>query len=107
MTRTLSYCWKVCRKSRNKKEYYAAHTDEIKKHEAAKAAFDALGSKPVPKVAQLSEEYAALLAEKKACYEEYKTARKEMIEYQKAKQNIDTILGIDLSEQEKQKEVQR
>lgn len=99
--------YKAYRKSRNKKEYYAAHTDEIKKHEAAKAAFDALGSKPVPKVAQLSEEYAALLAEKKACYEEYKTARKEMIEYQKAKQNIDTILGINLLEQEMQKEVQR
>lgn len=58
-------------------------------------------------MAQLSEEYAALLAEKKACYEEYKTARKEMIEYQKAKQNIDTILGINLLEQEMQKEVQR
>lgn len=95
------------RKSRNKKEYYAAHRDEIKKHEAAKAAFDALGGKPVPKVAGLSEEYAVLLAEKKACYEEYKTARKEMIEYQKAKQNVDTILGIDSSEQEKQKEAER
>lgn len=30
-----------------------------------------------------------------------------MIEYQKAKQNIDTILGINLLEQEMQKEVQR
>ena len=31
--------------------------------EAAKRAFDALGGKPIPKVAQLSEQYAALLAE--------------------------------------------
>lgn len=94
-------------KSRNKKEYYAAHSDEIKKHEAAKAAFNALDDKPVPKVAQLSEKYAALLEEKKACYEGYKMARKEMIEYQKAKQNIDMILGPDSPEQVKQKETER
>ncbi len=99
--------YKEYTKSRYKKEYYAAHADEIEKHQAAKAAFDALGGKPVPKVAQLSKEYAELLSEKKACYEEYKTARKEMIEYQKAKQNIDRILGLELSKQESQKETQR
>ena len=43
----------------------AGNAEEIKKHEAAKAAFDALNGKPIPKVAQLSQEYAALLAEKK------------------------------------------
>lgn len=99
--------YKEYTKSHHKKEYYAAHMEEIKKHEAAKAAFDALGGKPVPKVAQLSKEYAELLLEKKACYEEYKTAWKKMIEYQKAKQNIDRILGLELSKQESQKETQR
>ncbi len=83
------------KKSRHKKEYLAEHAEEIKKHEAAKAAFDDLDGKPIPKVAKLSEEYAALLAEKKECYEEYKTARKEMIDYQSAKQNVDTILGFE------------
>lgn len=53
------------KKSRHKKEFRAEHADELQKHEAAKAAFDALGGKAIPKVAQLSEEYAALLAEKK------------------------------------------
>lgn len=77
-----------------------------KKHEAAKAAFDALDGKAIPKVAQLSEEYAALLAEKKERYEEYKKARKEMIDFQTAKQNVDRILGT-LPEQEKQKEQER
>ena len=48
----------------------AEHAEEIEKHEAAKAAFDALGGKTIPKVAQLNEEYAKLLAEKKACYKE-------------------------------------
>lgn len=94
------------RKSRHKKEFRAEHADELQKHEAAKAAFDALGGKPIPKVAQLTEEYAALLAEKKERYEEYKAARKEMIDLQTAKQNVDRILGIG-PEPEKQKEPER
>ncbi len=98
--------YKEYQRSRNKEEYRAAHADEIEKHEAAKAAFNALGKKPLPKAAQLSEEYAALLAEKKACYEEYKTARKEMIEYRNAKHNVDQILGL-TEEQEKKKETER
>lgn len=94
------------RKSRHKKEFRAEHADELQKHEAAKAAFDALGGKPIPKVAQLTEEYAALLSEKKERYEEYKAARKEMIDLQTAKQNVDRILGIG-PEPEKQKEPER
>ena len=80
--------------------------DEKTEQTAAKAAFNALGKKPLPKAAQLSEEYAALLAKKKACYEEYKAARKEMIEYRNAKQNVDQILGV-IKEQEKDKETER
>ena len=99
--------YKEYKKSRNKKEYLAAHAEEIEKHEAARAAFDALDGKPIPKVAQLSEEYAALLAEKKECYEEYKSVRKEMIDYQTAKQNVDRILGLALPEQEEQQKPER
>lgn len=95
------------KKSRHKKEFRAEHADEIAKHEAAKAAFDALAGKPIPKVAQLSEEYAALLAEKKERYEEYKAAKKEMLDLGLAKQNVDRILGITPSEPEKQKETER
>ena len=98
--------YKEYKKSRHKKEYYAAHADEIKKHEAAKAAFDALGGKPIPKAAQLSEKYDKLLAEKKICYGEYKEARREMAEYRTALQNIDKILGTGTHEQ-KQKNQQQ
>ncbi len=66
-----------------------------------------MGGKAIPKVAQLSEEYAALLAEKKECYEKYKAARKEMIDYQTAKQNVDRILGDGPAGQEKSQETQR
>lgn len=83
------------KKSRYRESFRNQHLEEIKKHEAAKAAFDALGGKAIPKVAELSKEYAALLAEKKQCYEEYKAARQKMIEYQTARRNVDVILGMD------------
>ena len=92
------------KKSRHKKEFLAEHEAEIAQHEAAKRAFDALGGKPIPKVAQLSQEYAELLAEKQREYEEYRTARQDMIAYQTAKQNVDKILGLELGEQEQNRE---
>ena len=63
------------KKSRHKKEFLAEHGDEIAKHEAAKKAFDALGGKPIPKVAQLSEEYAALSPEDQEQNKEQKPER--------------------------------
>lgn len=82
-------------KSRHKKEFRATHENGLALHESAKTAFEALGGAPIPKVTQLSAEYAALVFEKKQCYEDYKTARKMMIDLQTAKQNIDRILSID------------
>jgi len=83
------------KKSRHKKEFRAEHGEEIAQHEAAKRAFDALGGKPIPKVAQLSQDYAALLAEKQNQYTEYKALRQEMIDYRTMKQNVDRILGLE------------
>ncbi len=54
-----------------------------------------MGGKPIPKVIQLSQEYAALLAEKQEQYVKYKALRQEMISYRAAKHNVDNILGID------------
>lgn len=73
-------------------------------HEAAKKAFDDLGGKPIPKVAQLSEQYAALLAEKQKEYDEYRAARQDIIAYQTAKANVDKILGLEQVEQERNRE---
>ena len=84
----------VYKKSRHKKEFLAEHGAEIARHEAAKKAFDALDGKPIPKVAQLSEQYATLLAEKQERYAEYKALRQDMIAYRAAKQNVDKILGL-------------
>lgn len=91
------------KKSRHKKEFLAEHGAEIAQHEAAKKAFDALGGKPIPKVAQLSEQYAALLVEKQEQYAEYKALRQDMIDYRTMKQNVDKILGLVPEEQEQQR----
>ena len=95
------------KKSRHKKEFLEKHGDEIAQHEAAKKAFDALGGKPIPKVAQLSDEYAKLLAEKPAEYERYKTFRQEMLTFETAKQNVDRILGAKLAQQKRQRQEER
>lgn len=92
------------KKSRHKKEFLAEHGAEIAQHEAAKKAFDALNGKPIPKVAQLSVEYAALLEEKREQYEQYKTLRQDMITYQTALCNVDKILGWEPPEQTQEKE---
>ena len=64
----------------------------------------ALTGKPIPKVAQLSQEYAALLAEKQEQYAEYKELRQDMIDYRTMKQNVDKILGLVPEEQEQNRD---
>ena len=60
--------------------------------------------KTIPKAAQFKEEYAKLLAEKKACYEEYKRTRQDMVHYQTARANVDKILGASAPEKEEKRE---
>lgn len=95
------------KKAKNKQAFRAEHAGEIAKHEAAKRAFDALGGKPIPKVALLTAEYGALLAEKQEQYEAYKALRREFLEYQTAIQNVNRILGGPDMEQERQAGMER
>jgi len=64
----------------------------------------------ISKVAQLSREYAALLAEKQAEYEKYKALRQEILALQTMKQNADRLLGLEPQHREnyeKQKDRRR
>lgn len=63
--------------------------------------------KKLPTVKSLQEEYAKLLAEKKASYPEYRQARDEMRELLIIRSNVDRILGTDAREAEKEKEQER
>ena len=87
--------------------YLADHGGDILLHKAAKKAFDELGVKKLPSVKSLQEEYAKLLAEKKAAYAEYRRSRDEMRELLLHKQNVDRMLGKNEREEEKKKEHDR
>ena len=93
------------RKAGYSKKFKAEHESEILLHQAAKKAFDELGLKKIPTVKSLQAEYAALLAEKKSDYADYRKARDEMRELLTVKANVDRILGQE--EQEKAAEATR
>lgn len=83
------------RKAGYSKKFLAEHEREILLHKAAKKAFDELGLKKLPAVKSLQAEYAALLAEKKQAYSEYRAVRDEMRNLQMARANVAQIMGYD------------
>ena len=83
--------------------FLEAHREEILLHKAAKEAFDKRGIKRLPRVKDLSAEYGVILTEKRKLYEEYRSIKQEMMNYQIAKQDIDRFLKID-EEQKRQQE---
>ena len=88
------------RKAGYSKKYLAEHEGDILIHKAAKKAFDAFGLKKLPTVRSLNEEFARLLAEKKAAYAEYHRAQEQMRELLIHKANAAYLLG--LNEQNRQ-----
>ena len=85
------------RKSGYSKKFFEAHRDEITLHKAAKEAFSKLPDGKIPKVKELNEEFARMLSEKKAAYSEYKKIKKEMRDYQIAKQNVESFYAAQQS----------
>lgn len=90
------------RKSGYSKKSLEEHRQEILLHKAAKNAFDELHLKKLPKVKDLSVEYAEILEEKKKLYGEYRQVKKNMQEIQRAKYDIDQFLKSD-EEQKKER----
>ena len=88
------------RKAGYSKKYLAEHEGDILIHKAAKKAFDAFGLKKLPTVRSLNEEFARLMAEKKAAYAEYHRAQEQMRELLIHKANAAYLLG--LNEQNRQ-----
>lgn len=83
------------KKSNWSPKFAVQHEQEIAIHRAAKKAFDALGVKKIPKVSELSAEYAALQKEKDALYPEYKKSRDELRELLIARENVRRYLELD------------
>nr|WP_325221257.1 relaxase/mobilization nuclease domain-containing protein [uncultured Oscillibacter sp.] len=95
------------RKAGYSKAFKAEHESEILLHQAAKKAFDNLGLKKLPTVKELQAEYAALLAEKKSAYADYRRARDQMKELLTVKANVDRLMGYDKAEPERDGELHK
>jgi len=81
--------------------YLEQHAEEIRMHERAKAAFDQLPDKMIPKVKELNEEYTQIVSEKKKAYAEYRLARNKAKELQIALKNAEIILEEDQEQTKK------
>jgi len=95
------------RESGYSRRFFEAHREEITLHKAAKQAFKDLGVEKIPKVKELNEEFAELLAQKKEAYKNYREAKKEMQDYMTAKYDIERFLNLTAQEnrsKEEQKE---
>lgn len=88
------------RKAGYSKKFLEAHREEITLHKAAKAAFDELGVKKIPKVKELSIEYAEVLTAKKQAYAEYRQVKNEAQELLIAQRNIASLYDAERKEEE-------
>lgn len=91
-TRTI---YEAYRKAGYSKSFLEEHRTEIMLYKTAKAAFDELGIKKLPKVKELSLEYEQVLEEKKAAYAEYRQMKKETQELWIAQRNIASLYAAE------------
>lgn len=83
------------RKSGYSSTFYESHMQEIVLHKLARIAFDKAGMKKLPKIKELTAEYAEVLAEKKAAYAEYQERRPYIRELLKVKKNVEQFLEME------------
>ena len=91
------------RKAGYSKKFLEAHREEITIHKAAKAAFDELGVKKLPRVKDLSIEYAEVLAAKKQTYAEYRLAKSDAQELLIAQQNVASLYDAERKEEDQKR----
>ena len=85
------------------KKFLESHREEITIHKAAKAAFDELGVRKLPRVKDLSIEYAEVLAAKKQTYAEYRQVKNDAQELLIAQQNIASLYDAERKEEEQKR----
>lgn len=95
------------RKAGYSRKFLEEHRESITLHKAAKEAFDKLGLKKLPRVKELSAEYAEVLARKKAAYPEYRKAREQMQEFLVAQKVAAVVLDREQELQEKKEQTNR
>lgn len=91
------------RKAGYSQKFLEAHREEITIHKASKAAFDELGVRKLPRVKDLSIEYAEVLAAKKQAYAEYRLAKNDAQELLIAQQNIASLYDAERKEEDQKR----
>lgn len=86
------------------KTFLEEHREEITLHKAAKAAFNELGVKTLPRIKDLSVEYAQVLSDKKQAYAEYRQVRDETQELLIAQRNIVSLYDAERNEEEQERQ---
>ena len=99
--------YEAYRKAGYSKKFFEEHREEITLHKAAKKAFDELGLSRIPKVKELSAEYAEILASKKKTYAEFRKVRDEAQELLIARQNLMSFSEAEPQEPEKSKKAEK
>ena len=94
--------YEAYRKAGYSRKFFEAHREEITLHKAAKQAFDELGVKKIPKVKELSAEYAEILSGKKASYADYRKVRDEAQELVIALRNVEFLYDAESREEQQQ-----
>ena len=79
--------------SRYSRKFYDAHADEIELHREAKRYFNAHDIEKLPKVKDLSAEFSALVAGKRAAYADYRALRDEHRELLIHRENVERFLS--------------
>lgn len=83
--------YEAYRKAGYSKKFLEEHREEITLHKAAKQAFDALELQKIPRIKELSAEYAEILSGKKQLYHEYQKIKDEVQELLIAQKNIASL----------------
>lgn len=89
------------RKAGYSKKFFEEHREDITIHKAAKETFNQMEIKKLPKVKELNAEYAALMAEKKKTYAEYRKVHAQMQDYQIALQISEACVSDDMAREER------
>ncbi len=95
------------RKAGYSRKFFEAHREELTLHKAAKAAFDELGVKRIPKIRELSEEYSEILFSKKMAYSEYRKVRDEAQELIIAERNIEALYEAEKKEEQRMPQIEK
>ena len=86
--------------AKDKEAYRSKHESSLILYEASKKALKNTGITKLPDLSALQKEYTSLQKQKENLYSEYGKLKKKVKEYQRIKQNVDTILQKENSSKE-------